>query len=407
VNQKQKPDTDFEQRLLAQLRAVVAERAVAEAASGVEGGAAIAPARWRPNARLALAGAGALAAIVAGILVLSSGPPAEPAAAEVLRHTAAVAAAGDHPEAMPGPGQFLYMKTKRLELQGWIPGELTIGGGLVSQKGAFNALIPWQEEAWRSADEPSRTRLVMGTPNFLSSADQSRWENAGSPLPGLFSGEEGGFPGAHVIEVGRGVRDVEAMDGPGFRDFSNFPTEPEALRLAIEHRQASGSPNHDGPAAKPLDTGQVIAELWDILDKPNTTPALRAAVFGALAELPGIELNRDARDLVGRSGSALSYESSESSAYGEEQPGIRVEYIFDPETAELLGRREILADPEMLSSREGAVLGYEVPGYQGVPAGTVRREVAYLESGIVDSTHERPDERNGEPVATTSPTYRR
>ena len=35
------------------------------------------------------------------------------------------------------------------------------------------------------------------------------------------------------------------------------------------------------------------------------------------------------------------------------------------------------------------------------------REVAYLQSRVVDSTRERPDERNGEPVATTDTTYRR
>jgi hypothetical protein len=36
----------------------------------------------------------------------------------------------------------------------------------------------------------------------------------------------------------------------------------------------------------------------------------------------------------------------------------------------------------------------------------VTREVAYLQAGIVDSTAERPGERNGEPVATTDPSYR-
>jgi hypothetical protein len=354
VSPEQKQNTDFEQRLLGQLRAVVAERGVAEAATGVAGTTAATPAWRRPSPRLALAGAGTLAAIVAGILVLSSGPTAEPAAAEVLRHTAVVAADGPT-GSTPGPGQFLYMKTKSLELQGWIPGEATVGGGTLSQNGAFNALVPTEREAWMSAAEPSRNRLVIGAPQFLSSAEESRWAAAGSPLPGPF-GEEGE----------RGVVDGVAKEGQGFVDTAALPTEPKALRLAIEGGQASG-------------TGQVISELWDILDKPNTTPALRAAVFGALAELPGIELNHDAKDLVGRPGYALSHESEGSSSYGEHQPGLRVEYIFDPETSAILGRREIIADPEKLSWA------------RGIPAGTVRREVAYLQSGLVDSTAARPE----------------
>jgi hypothetical protein len=399
VNREQKPATDFEQRLLAQLRAVVAERGAAEAASGAAGASAIAPARRRPSPRLALAGAGALAAIVAAILVVSSGPSAEPAAAEVLRQTAAVAATADtHSRSTPGAGQFLYTKTKRLELQEWVPGSYSgsFGAMIPKPRGAFDALNTWQEEEWWSADGPSRSRWVMGTPQFFSGAELGRWEKAGSPLPGSFDCDKRCFPGARIIELRPGVTDVENEEGPSFPDFSTLPTEPEALRLTVEQRQVSGPPSDDEAAARPINAGQVIAELWDILDKPNTTPALRAAVFGALAELPGIELDRSASDLVGRSGYALGYESTSSSSYGEQQPGKRVEYIFDPETSAILGRREIIVDPEKL-----------LPWAQGISAGTVWREVAYLQSGIVDSTRERPDERNGEPVATTDPAHRK
>jgi hypothetical protein len=387
VNQTRKPATDFEQRLLTQLRAVVAERGAAEAAPGVAGASATPPAWRRPSSRLALAGAGLLAAIVTAILLVSSGPTAEPAAAEVLRRTAAIAASAGGPSGIPGPGQFLYTKTKRLEPQEWVPGSYTgsLGGISPEPKGAFHAINTWQEEEWWSADGPSRSRWVMGPPRFFSDAEQARWEKAGSPLPGSFECDSRCFPGSHIIELRPGVTDIEEAEGPRFRDFSSLSTEPKALRLAIEQRQGAG----------PVNTGQVISELWDILDKPNTTAELRAAIFGALAELPGIELDRSASNLVGRTGYALSYESPDSSSgYGEQQPGLRVEYIFDPETSEILGRRELVTRPE------------QVPWPQGVAPGTVRREVAYLQSGVVDSTGERPDERNGEPVATTDPAYR-
>lgn len=373
------------------------------ATAGAPALAASAPRRrlFSRNRILVFATATALAAVVAGIVVVCSGPTAQPAAAEVLRETAAVAAAADGPTPVPDPGQFLYMKTKRVELQEWVPGEYTAsGGGLIpdtstpqgrelSQHEPFVAFVPWQEEEWMSRDEPSRSRWVIATPRFLSSAERSRWQKAGSPLPAPFGGrkEARGFPGGHVVEARRGVMDVETVSGHGFRDFSSLPREPKALRLAVEHRQGG----------KPLDNGQVIAELWDILDKPNGTPALRAAVFGALAEEPGMELDRDASDLVGRPGYAVSYENQGAS--DSQQAGIRVEYIFDPETSALLGRREVVTDPQEVFPAKDRQL---FPWQQRIAAGTVRREVAYLGAGIVDSAHERPH-RGGEPVATTDP----
>ncbi len=324
----------------------------------------------RRRRQLALAGAGATAAVVvAAVLAVGSGPNAETAAAKVLRDTGAVAE-GANAQSTPGPGQFLYTKTKRLELQGWLPGQLTVGGGLLSQAGAFDALNTWQEEEWRSADGATRSRWTMGPSQFFSGAERARWEEAGSPLPGSFECDRRCFPDAKILDLRPPVTDVETTGSPGFTDFSALPTEPQALRSAIEARQGAGS----------VKTGKVIAELWDILDKPNTTPELRAAVFGALAEEPGIELNRDAEDLIGRSGYALSYETTASDGYGEELPGIRVEYIFDPDTSAVLGRRDVITDPA------------EFSWAKGIPAGTVRREVAYLGSGIVDSTRERPAE---------------
>jgi hypothetical protein len=290
----------------------------------------------------------------------------------------------------PGPGQFLFMKTESLELQSW-DHEVTVGGGILSRKGAFSGLIPTEQEDWLSAKQRSRQRLVMGSPRFLSRAEQVRWERAGSPLPAPFEGKRGGELGVHIIEVRRGVRDVEDKDGPGFADFSSLPTEPKALRLAIEHRQVSDPSSDVEPASKPIDSGRVIGELWGILERPNTTAALRAAVFGALAELPGVELDRNAKDPVGRFGSALSYERKSSGYDGEQHSGMRVEYIFDPETSAILGRRQVITDPEKISWAKG------------IPAGTVDREVAYLRSGIVGSTDERP----GEPEATASREHRK
>ena len=76
-------------------------------------------------------------------------------------------------------------------------------------------------------------------------------------------------------------------------------------------------------------------------------------------------LNRDATDLVGRSGYAISHDMGH---------GTREEFIFNPATSLPLGERIVLAEPE------------QKPYWQGYEAGLKLRDVAYLPSGVVDSS---------------------
>lgn len=179
--------------------------------------------------------------------------------------------------------------------------------------------------------------------------------------------------GERVLELARGVIDIErpkpsagAHPEPIYPDLSGDPTDPAELRLAIQNHQAPGISDEAG---KPLGTTETIEDLTGVLHHPNASPALRAAAFNALAEMPGVELNRNATDLVGRSGYAISY--------ARPQVGERDEYIFDPKTSQFLGERTILVDP----SQDPVV-------WKGYEAGLITRDVAYLQSKVVNSTSE-------------------
>lgn len=334
---------------------------------------------------LVFAGAAAAAAAAAGVLVLGSGPTAQPAAAQILRETAAIAASPEGPAAspLPGPGQFLYTKVARLQFEGWITGcrfgiDRPCGsvGAMMSGKDAFNALMPTIEEQWLAADGSGRRRELAGTPRFLTAGERRHWEAEGSPLPAPFEPEyQRNFPLAFegALELGRGVVDVERTDGMrGFRfpDTSRLPTDPQELRRTIEGNRAS----HDGfngidPGAARLDSAATTAELLNILSEGSPmTPQLRAAVFNALAEMPGIEVDTDASDFLGRPGYAIRSI--------EPKTGNGSEFVFDPGTAELLAKRYFIGDPA------------QNPRLEGVPAGATVNATAYLETGIVDSTRE-------------------
>ncbi len=235
----------------------------------------------------------------------------------------------------------------------------------------------------------------MGTPEFLTSAEQARWMQEGSPLPAGFeprydkpleeelsakaSPEQRRLEAQdHVLELSRGVRDIETPTPPSapgreplFKDLSGAPTTPEALRAAIESNEFSAYLSTKSDPEKPLGPEETIGALADLLTRTNASPALWAAAFNALAEIPGVELDRNATDLVGREGTAVRWE----------RPlGMEAELIFDPETSQSLGERTILADP----TQDPAL-------WAGYEAGFTTRDVAFLASTVVDSTRETSD----------------
>ena len=295
-----------------------------------------------------------------------------------LRQAAIAAEASDSAvEAPPGPGQFLYTKTKVAQLQGWLPKGHGKGPKTnpryfvpISDPSARYALVPTLKEVWTAPDGTTREREALGQVEFFSGADQRLWEEAGSPPPFAYD------PTEHDVgrdRSGRPVKDFASKSWRGRRAFSSvaklsrLPTEPEALRLAIENRSGGSSPVDPSPADS-LRGGATVETLLEILGEPITSPALRAAAFNALAEIPGIGLERDVADVAGRQGDAISWVR---------ERGFGRRYIFDPRTS------EILAEAEMIFNSKAA-------GYPGVPDDTVFRETAYLRSGIVSSTRERP-----------------
>jgi hypothetical protein len=279
----------------------------------------------------------------------------------------------------PQPGQLLYEKTKMVQLQGWEPDGPGTGSrakprhftaNLLGPEGnALQALVPTTKEVWTAADGTTRVREALGRIEFLSSADQSRWEEAGSPLPFEYD------PAEHHVtrdSSGRLVKEFPSHDFRGRHAFANFtklsrlPTEPEALRLAIENRPAGSAPVDPSPASS--HRGGVTAErLMEILTEPTTSQALRAAALEALAEIPGIGTEHGVTDVAGRRGDALTWVR---------ERGFGRELIFDPATSEVLAQAEAIFGPSATTE------------YGGVPAGTPYRETAYLHSGIVHSAHE-------------------
>jgi hypothetical protein len=293
-----------------------------------------------------------------------------------LHQAADSAEASDTPvEAPPVPGQFLYVKTMVTQLQGWLPKGHGKGSKAhpryfvpINDPSARYALVPVLKEVWTAPDGKTRVRETLGQVNFLSSANQKLWEDAGSPPPWAFD------PSEHDVSrdsSGHSLKEFAAKTFRGRHEFtylsrlSQLPTEPEALRLAVENRRGGSSPLDPSPAESPRG-GATVERLLEILSEPITSPALRAAAFNALAEIPGIGFERDVADGAGRHGDAIGWVR---------ESGFGRRFIFDPHTGRVLAEAEMIFGPKATAE-------------YGAPAGTPYRETAYLQSGIVDSTHE-------------------
>jgi hypothetical protein len=289
-------------------------------------------------------------------------------------HQAARAAESGTALEAPGPGQFLYTKTKVVQLEGWLPK----GDGKGSKDHpryfvpindplARYALVPVTKQVWMAPSGKTHVRETLGEVHFISPADQRAWEAAGSPPPWAFDPAEhhvtrddsGRLRKEYSAETFRGRHELTYMER-----LSQLPTEPEALRVAVEHRPSTGAPVDPSPATS-VRGGATVERLLEILGEPLTPPAVRAAAFDALAEIPGIGFEADVTDAAGRRGDAIGW-------VRERGFGNRV--VFDPRTS------KILADAEM-------IYGAKAAGYPQVPDHTVFRETAELHTGIVGSIH--------------------
>jgi len=248
--------------------------------------------RWK-GTRLAALVAGALAIAILVPTLWSEAPTgASPAAADAL-HRAADVARSQRALPPPGPGQYLYFKTQERSTRMYLPGH-----------GETNFLFTESREveAWTSEAGSGRKVVEPEGITFPTTDDQAAWERAGKPdLEDDPTDREYGAGGDFVL------------------DLSEVPTDPEELLGAIERREILGGDGADWV------TFQIIGELLPLVYR---SPEHRAALYEVAANFPGVDYEGGVTDPAGRRGVSVSYDGG----------GSRWELIFDPDTAELLGR---------------------------------------------------------------------
>jgi hypothetical protein len=300
--------------------------------------------------RLALPAVAVIAAVVIAVLFvpIPGARRGESAAVAEVLHAAARVAARQPQTVLPAHG-YRYTKSKDAYRVLYDACSLPSSKRLTCpapppDDWAFSVLVPHTREIWVASDGSGRLLVKSGEPRFLGPRDKSEWEAAGSP------------------ELGRRGTSDESF-GPGglsYTDFSEYSTEPDELYDQIR-RKAEGH----GPSTN----AEMLVLVGDLLRETVAPPDLRAALFSVAARIPDVELVGEVTDPAGRRGVAVA-RTSDDAGFLE-----RNELIFDPETSELLAERQVLLERvDWIDADPGSVIGYAV----------------YLDSGVVDSTSERP-----------------
>lgn len=264
---------------------------------------------------------------------LGSQTPSATAAQRVLQQAAHVAASGLGSSRL-GPGQAWYTNRITMRVSPWSPSSRA---GWVSTtvtpstRAAIEDRSGLQSWTLRNGNSRGRGRAV-GHEQFLGSRAERRiWAarhdpNAVTHVIAFATTQTDGFQavGLHLT----------------YQQVLEFPTDPSQV---LRYIQA------DSAAAE-------FANATELLTQVPLLPAARAAVYRALASIPGIHYLGAVKDPLGRHGVAIAVNTAEPIKFLARGPvttpppkprsgSLKSELIFDPNTSTLLARQTLLTQP--------------------------------------------------------------
>jgi hypothetical protein len=285
----------------------------------------------------AVATAGATVAIVSG---LDEGhvAPAPATASEALRQAADVAEHTDGP-GVPRDDQYFYVASEGTEMVSSFPTRYP--------KDSFSYLYTKRREIWLSVDRSGLlSEEQVGPPRWLTPRDRENWIKAGRQgATGQHGPSQQPMDAIHQYYIGDEKFTTAQLLA--------FDPTPQQLFDRLRSRVGDRGQSPDG---------EVFVEIADALREAPQTPRLRAVLYRALALVPGVQLLGNVKDRLGRSAIGVAFT---------EHTGMRQELLFDPDTAEVLNERQVVAHP--------------VQGLRAAP-GTAIEDIVYTKRAVTDAT---------------------
>ncbi|MBG0814570.1 CU044_5270 family protein [Planomonospora sp. ID82291] len=277
---------------------------------------------WAPI----VAGLAAAAAVAAAVVVpgTTAGEPGGSGRIAALSGRSILLAAASTAASEPAPTG-AYWRVRKLHRQTH-PEPLGRGGN------RYRLVESRVTEQWAARDGRvwSGSRALGARP--ASKADEDAWRRDGSPA----EWSSGGRTLSTAAEEGRltatagGTAFSMAGRAMTFEQVQGLPTETAALKewvsRTVREEQAAGTPAAGPPGSF---DGVVADALSGLLWSKPSPPAVRAAAYRALAELPDVRYLGEATDERGRRGAAFSFALRTA-------PVVRRTLVIDPADSQVL-----------------------------------------------------------------------
>jgi hypothetical protein len=297
------------------------------------------PRRFLRSPPRLVASAAAVVALVAAVLFVQVGDnaPVASAAATQLNSAADKIDVTDQPL---GPGQYRYLVTHSWNLSTFaMAGETK--DGPVSGMG-LSYLMEEVRELWVPADPAARECTMRSTiTGNLKWVDGSAEEAEEAGIPPL-------EPASSETKVPCGEFDGGGWQQPSTEFLAGLPRDAGALhaRLVEDIEGHGNDPDME-----------VLVYVADVLRSGQVPADLRAALYRALAMVPGLEITEQVANLDGHTGTA----------FGISRGGDRHDVIIDRDRGDFIGERQVDED-----------------GNAGVPAGSIMSYTSVSNPVVVD-----------------------
>lgn len=286
------------------------------------------PRSRRPYFLMAGTLAAGLAAATVVVVTTGGGPGQEPGGAVVASTTQGapervadartflLAAASTARREPADSGRYWYVNERTMQKVYDVPGEHAAEIKTKAAELPYAAYLADTRETWRAMKAGDTSRRVSNQDvavTFGSPQDEADWKAAGSPE----------LADDRPRTADDDFEPILSIDNPSLtlRNVTQLPTGKDGLQRHLDDLWKR-SPNSAG-------SGKAVY-LWqtgvDLMTAP-ITPGTRSALFKVLADQPGITSQGEAKDVLGRTGVALSSSTADAFTF---------RLIIDPQTAELL-----------------------------------------------------------------------
>jgi len=206
------------------------------------------------------------------------------------------------------------------------------------------------EQSWYRADGAGRDATVDANDFFTPADRQTFIQQMGHTPPDIAPSDKTYAAGDYPTDTG---------------DISYLSTDPATLLTQLQDRSAptgrSPEPSMSDSPGQPLPAQLAVwFAIQDLINRPNATPALKAALFEVAKQLPGIDVVQNSIDPVGRPGILLRLQVQ----------GTHEEYWFDPSSEQLLAWRTTIETDAFPQYPKGTVDGIEIVTASGVTDST-------------------------------------